>query len=240
MIFETAIPSFRFLQFGHQRHNRAGFQSPRFLQLQFRKRVMSIFGNILSHWKTSKAKVGQSESSVREAARTAVASGQITLDEARKAAVQLSSMGGLNPEQKRGRKQFLEGLTDRAGVNRSGFSYDSDNLNAADKVFVDELGNLVDQFDAEASLSTMSKEELRQAIDELADNLNKHCAEMSRRFPSAPPAPAAKSSEVDMAEVDAKSQADWDRNARDCQSLYPSFTAYAARMRYDANHPKMA
>lgn len=236
MIFETAIPSFRFLQFGHQRHNRAGFPAPLLLQLQFRKRVMSIFGNIFSHWKNSRATASQSEASVREAARKAVASGQISLDEARKAAVQLSSIAVGSTLQKDGKKSFIEQLTNRANVNRIGFAY-QDNISVADAIFVDELANLVDEFDAEASLSTMSKEELSKAIDEIADNLNKHVAEMSRRFPSALPAPNAKSSDVDMAAVDAKSQADWDRNLHDCQQTWPSFTAFAAANRYDAANP---
>lgn len=200
---------------------------------------MSIFGNIFSHWKNSKATASQSEASVREAARKAVASGQITLDEARKAAVQLSSINVGDLMQKGGKKSFIEQLTNRANVNRTGFAY-KDNISVADAIFVDELANLVDEFDAEASLSTMSKEELTKAIDAIADNLNKHCAEMSRRFPSDKPAPAAKSPEIDIAAVDAKSQADWERNHRDCQSIWPSFHAYASRMRYDAHYPEQA
>jgi hypothetical protein len=201
---------------------------------------MSIFGNIFSHWKKSKATVSQSYESVREAARKAVASGQISLDEARLAAKRIRSMSEVSQQQKLAQREFIQGLTDRTNVARTGFTYDANGVNAADAIFADELANLVDEFDVEASLSTMSKEELTKAIDAIADNLNKHVAEMSRRFPSALPAPNAKSSEVDMVAVDAKSKANWDRNLHDCRTTWPSFTAYAARMRYDAQNPKMA
>lgn len=197
---------------------------------------MSIF----NFWQTSKTHERQSEESIRMSARKVVESGKITLEEARKAVTDNSDFTAAVSEKNKVRKAFLEQLTDRANISRKGFGYDTRSLSAADAIFVDELSKLVEQFDKEASISTMSKEQLTEAMDKLADNLNKHAAEMSRRFPSPTPAPAAKSSEVDMADVDAKSQTDWDKNVCDCRSMYPTFAAYAARKRYDANHPKMA
>ena len=195
---------------------------------------MSIFKT----WMSSRSQETQSEASIRAAARKLVESGKITLEEARRAAEQIHSFSTQEPAmRKRGIEIFKE-LADRAGVNRKGFSYDSFNLCSADAIFADELARLVIEFNNEHTLSTMSKEQLTEKMNAIAEELNKHVEEMNRRFPSPKPVAAAKSSEPNMADVDTKSAADWKRNLCDCQSHWPSFAAYAANMRYEAKHPE--
>lgn len=195
---------------------------------------MSIF----KHWEKAKWSESEASAAIRTAAKQAVESGKITLEEAIKAAEAIVHFDQQRPEIKARSINIFRGLFDRAGVTRQGFKHDKNNLCEADAIFADELKELVHRFNAQKTLSDMSKEQLTSKADELAIELNKFVDELNRRFPVA--AAAATTSEPDMAEVDAKSARDWERNLGDCQSTYPSFTAYQARKRYDAKNPNMA
>lgn len=168
-------------------------------------------------------------------------SGQISLKQATEAVEALHALDLQKPETQKRNVAMVKELADRAGVSREGFKYDAFGLCQADAIFADELKELVLQFHAEKTLSTMSKEQLTAKADELAAERNKFVDELNRRFPSPPsaeanPTPAKfERRKKSDAEINAECEAQWEQHSKQPISdllKYSSLSDFQQHMRY--------
>lgn len=198
---------------------------------------MSIF----KHWEQSVSIESKNDSTIRATARHLVESGQISLRQATEAAEAVHNLDLQDKKTLERSVGKVRDLFDKAGVGREGFKYDKFNLSEADYIFADALKDLVLQFHAQKTLSTMSKEQLTARADELAADRNKFVDELNRRFPSPPaadanptPAKFERQKKTD-AEIDAECEAQWAEHLKQPTNdlgRYNSLHDFQQHMRY--------
>ncbi len=196
---------------------------------------MSIF----NFWQNTKSAETQSEAAIRQSARQLVESGEITLTEARNAADGRQTFAEQSQQKQTWIKDSFKHLANRAKVNRNGFSYDKHGLCQADAIFVDELCNLVAQFDTPA-LPPMGAAALKVEIDRLAAEMNSRMDELEALEPAKPKTP--KPAEVEaqkLAEITQQAESDFRANKNNCQSKWNSLAAFAAARRFAFKNPEM-
>ncbi len=146
--------------------------------------------NLFKIWTNSKQSTDAVERKIRTAAQDLVASGKISLDEARRAAGIMAEIETQSGEKRRLSIDFVSTLAQRGSFNRAAFPYDSRGMAGADVIFADELEKLVTAFDQqEGNLETMSASDLQAELKAASDRVEQIRETLSRRFPDSAPSP---------------------------------------------------
>lgn len=196
---------------------------------------MSIF----NLWQSKKDQRLKAAEVIREQARHLVESGGISIEEASRA---ISVTDSFTPGGESGHRRMWQIMAypDKAKIDRKHFQQDARGLNEADLIFVDELRKLVGEFDKDESktvtgskpVAELTAAELKAEIGNLSEQIHERIQLLEKLQPPKP-TPAATKATTDA--VDARIKEHWKQNLGGCRERFPSFTAFEAMQRYQAD-----